>query len=138
MSEEYPRIGVGVLAVRDGRVLLGERRGSHGAGTWALPGGHLERGESVEACARRELAEETGLAAGATTPGPYTMDLFESEGLQYVTLFVLATDVTGEPVVREPAKCMRWEWFQWSALPTPLFAPLRSLRQRGYVPPGTA
>jgi 8-oxo-dGTP diphosphatase len=138
LNQPYPRVGVGVLVVRDGHVLLGERRGSHGAGTWALPGGHLEHGESAETCAIRELAEETGLAAGRVTPGPYTTDLFESEGRHYVTLFVLATDVAGEPTVREPAKCARWEWFRWSALPTPLFAPLQSLRRLGYVPPGTA
>ena len=54
------RVGVGVIIVRDGNVLLGERAGSHGAGTWALPGGHLEFGETVADCARREVLEETG------------------------------------------------------------------------------
>lgn len=133
---EHPQVGVGVLVVREGRVLLGERRGSHGAGTWAPPGGHLEYRENPNDCARRELAEETGLTDGALTPGPYTSDIFEPEGLHYVTLFVLANDVSGEPTVREPAKCVRWDWFSWSALPTPLFAPVRSLCQSGYVPPG--
>jgi 8-oxo-dGTP diphosphatase len=115
-------------------VLLGERRGSHGSGTWAPPGGHLEYGESIEACARRELEEETGLTGGRVAAGPYTSDLFEAEGLHYVTLFVVVTDVTGEPVVREPAKCARWEWFRWSEPPSPLFAPLQSLRRQGYAP----
>ena len=138
MIEQYPRVGVGVLVVRDGRLLLGERRGSHGADTWALPGGHLEHGEDAVTCGQRELLEETGLAAEAMVPGPYTTDLFEEEGLHYVTLFVVATGTTGEPTVREPAKCARWAWFRWSQLPTPLFAPLQSLHARGYVPPGAA
>ena len=56
-----PRVGVGVFVLRDGLVLLGLRRGAHGAGTWALPGGHLEFGEAVEHCAAREVHEETGL-----------------------------------------------------------------------------
>ena len=136
MTERTPRVGVGVLVVRDGRLLLGERLGSHGAGTWAPPGGHLEFGESPDGCARRELLEETGLATTSIEPGPYTSDLFPLEGRHYVTLFVVASGVTGEPGLREPAKCARWEWFAWSDLPAPLFAPLDSLRRQGYVPPG--
>ena len=134
--ERYTKVGVGVLVVRDGRVLLGERRGSHGAGTWALPGGHLEYGESAESCAHRELSEETGRVACRMIAGPYMTDMIEPEGQHYVTLFVVATDCDGEPTVREPAKCARWKWFRWSALPAPLFAPLHSLREQGYVPAG--
>ena len=50
-----PRVGVGVIVLREGRVLLGRRLGSHGAGTWQFPGGHLEAFERVEDCARREV-----------------------------------------------------------------------------------
>jgi 8-oxo-dGTP diphosphatase len=124
------RVGVGVLIVRDGAVLLGRRRGSHGAGTWAPPGGHLEPDESVEACARREAAEETGLALGDVVPGPWSLDTFAAEGRRYVTLFVVARDAVGEPEVREPEKCDGWAWFPWDALPAPLFAPLASVAHR--------
>jgi 8-oxo-dGTP diphosphatase len=137
MIEERPRVGVGVLVVRAGHVLLGERLGAHGAGTWSAPGGHLEYGETPIECGRRELLEETGLEAGNIALGPYTSDLFQAEGLHYVTLFVVATEVGGDPYVREPAKCTRWAWFRWSSLPTPLFPPLESLRAQGYVPPGS-
>lgn len=130
------RVGVGVLLVRDGCVLLGERRGSHGAGTWAPPGGHLEYGETAEACARREVAEETGLTLATVLPGPWSVDVFSELRRQYATLFVVAPDVAGEAKCREPAKCAGWSWWPWDALPVPLFAPLASLRARGYVPPG--
>jgi 8-oxo-dGTP diphosphatase len=132
--QPHPRIGVAVLVQRDGRVLLGRRQGAHGADSWALPGGHLEFGETIEACARRELLEETGLDLRSMAAGPYTNDLFEAEGRHYVTLFVLATVDAGEPRVMEPDKCAGWGWFDWSALPQPLFQPLSTLWRSGFVP----
>ena len=53
-----PSVGVAVIVVNNGKVLLGKRKGSHGSGSWAFPGGHLEMNESIEACARREVFEE--------------------------------------------------------------------------------
>lgn len=128
------RVGVGVLVLREGRVLLGRRQGAHGAGTWALPGGHLEFGESVEACARRELLEETGLVLQSCRPGAFTNDVFEAEGRHYVTLFVQAEVAPGEPRVMEADKCAGWGWFDWAALPQPLFQPLHTLWRSGFVP----
>jgi 8-oxo-dGTP diphosphatase len=133
-----PRVGVGVIVIRDGLVLVGERLGAHGAGTWALPGGHLEFGETLLACAGRELFEETGLLLASVSPGPYANDLFEEERKHYVTLFVVAHDVTGTPEVREPGKCAQWKWVRWSELPDPLFPPLVTLCRQGYIPPGAA
>jgi 8-oxo-dGTP diphosphatase len=134
MDSHSPQVGVGVIVVRDGLVLLGQRIGSHGAGTWALPGGHLEFGESIEDCASREVMEETGLAVQSVARGPYTTNFFASEGKHYVTLFVTARCLTGEPLVLEPNKCSSWQWFRWSELPQPLFPPLASLARSGYMP----
>lgn len=136
MSTTAPRVGVGVIVLREGLVLLGQRRGAHGAGTWALPGGHLEFGETVERCAVREVREETGLVVQVLGRGPYTSDLFAAEGRHYVTLFVLAHAPLGEAELREPAKCAAWRWCRWGELPAPLFAPLATLHASGYVPDG--
>lgn len=129
-----PRIGIGVIVLRGKRILLGQRSGAHGAGTWALPGGHLEFGESLAECARREVLEETGLVIAGVTAGPFTNDFFVAEQKHYVTLFMLATVARGDAERREPDKCLRWDWFEWPAFPAPLFQPLATLRATGYDP----
>src|SRR5450830_1031554 len=137
-SNPIPRVGVGVIIIKDGFVLLGERIGSHGAGTWALPGGHLEFGESVNCCAQREAEEETGLQLQEITHAAYTNDVMLAEGKHYVTIFVQATANAPEPVVMEPTKCKGWHWFRWSEMPQNLFQPLRTLVLQGFVPRGAA
>ena len=67
MSREYPPrpiVGIGVVVLRPGAVLLVRRGRPPSLGAWSLPGGAQEIGETAEAAARRELAEETGLAVG--------------------------------------------------------------------------
>ena len=128
-----PYIGVAVIVVRDGRVLLGKRRNAHGAGTWQFPGGHLEYGESIEACARRELFEETGLSIVSLRMGPFTNDVFEHEKKHYVTLFVIADQTTGDARVKEPDKCERWGWYRWSEMPQPHFLPIANLLNQGFT-----
>jgi 8-oxo-dGTP diphosphatase len=75
-----PRVGVGVFVKKDGKILVGKRKGSHGGGTWALPGGHLEPGESFETCCKREVLEETGLIIDNISPVVFTNDVFHEEG----------------------------------------------------------
>ena len=126
-----PAVGVAVIIVQSGKVLLGKRLNAHGAGTWAFPGGHLEGGESIAACAKREVLEETGMAVSQVRPLAFTNDIFEAEGKHYITLFVSARinadrpDKT-RPEVREPHKCEKWEWFDWGSLPRPRFLSLEN------------
>ncbi|MEO1086354.1 MAG: NUDIX hydrolase [Acidobacteriota bacterium] len=127
------RIGVGVVIARRDRVLVGRRRGAHGDGTWALPGGNLDFGESPEDCARREVLEETGLVVEGVARASFTHDVFD-DGQHYITLFMQAERFIGEPRNLEPDKCEGWEWRPWDALPEPLFVPLANLRGQGFVP----
>ncbi len=124
-----PKVGVGVVVVFEGQVLLGKRKGAHGAGCWSFGGGHLEFGETVEECAKRELEEETGLKATSVILGPWTNDLIEGSK-HYVTLFVFVEHFTGELTLKEPDKCEGWHWFAWNKLPTPLFPPVANLIQK--------
>ena len=126
MNKEV-RVGVAAVIMREGRILLGERIGSHGANTWATPGGHLELGESIEECAKREAYEETGLVVESFKKLTFTNDIFEKENKHYVTLFVVGTSSSGEPKITEPDKCKQWQWFSLDELPEPLFLPLTNL-----------
>lgn len=118
---QRPHPGIGCFVVRNGRFLMGRRHGAHGAGTWSVPGGWIEWGESPEAAAIREVREETGMlvvdarVAGATTTS-------HPEGMCSVTLWVVARWVSGEPVVMEPDKYAEHRWYGLDeALPAPLF-----------------
>ncbi len=129
-TEKSPRVGVGVAVIRKGKILLGKRKGSHGAGTWQFPGGHLEFGESVEACAVREVWEESGLRIKHIRKAGYTDDFFETEQKHYITVYVISDHHAGEAEVKEPDKCEKWEWFSPDHLPDPKFPPFHNfLRQ---------
>lgn len=124
-------VGVGVVVRKGDLVLIGERCGSHGASTWGLPGGHLEAGETVEACARREAEEETGLQLGEIKQIGFSESFFKDDERHYVTLFVEARQASGEVERREPSKCAEWRWANWDRLPKPLFAPLADFLAQG-------
>ena len=133
-SPAQPMVGVAVIVLREGKVLLGKRRNTHGEGTWAFPGGHLEHNEAIEACAKREVREETGLEITNIRFGTFTNDVFEREEKHYVTLFVVADSLSGIPEVREPEKCDIWEWFPWGDFPEPRFLPIKNLMAQGFSP----
>ena len=126
-------VGVGVVCLDEaGRILVGRRKGSHGAGTFALPGGHLELGETWEDCARRELLEETGLVLkpGALEHIYTSNDRMESDK-HYITIFVVGKIAQAStPQNLEPEKCHGWEFRTWEELRAtsdPMFVPLRAL-----------
>lgn len=131
---EVPKVGVGVILLQQNKVLLGQRIGAHGANTWSFPGGHLEFNESWADCAIRETKEETGLEIEQVQFAAVTNDLFPLERRHYVTIFMISRHIQGQPVVMEPHKCMRWDWFSWHELPTPLFIPVQNLIAQGYIP----
>ena len=127
--KDRPKVGVGILVVSEGRVLFGKRMGAHGAGNWSFAGGHLEFGETVEECARRELLEETGLEATSLILGPWTNNVIDGNK-HYVTIFVFVNSFKGEVILKEPDRCEGWHWFKWEEIPMPLFPPVAQLFQK--------
>ena len=126
---QTPKVGVGVMVERhDGLVLLGLRKGSHGAGEWSFPGGHLELGESPKDCARRELMEETGIYVKRFEEKGWSNDVMADEGLHYVTLFMKAAVPIGTVAkLNEPDKSSEWKWFSLDFLPSNIFGPTASI-----------
>lgn len=120
-SQGRPLVGISVLVIKEGKLLLGKRKGSHGEGEFASPGGHLEHLESFDACAQREVREETGLEIG---PVRFlrVLNTTHYAPKHYVDLAFVAEWKSGEPEVREPDKVETWAWYSVGDLPSPLFA----------------
>jgi len=98
-------------------VFAGLRRNSHGDGTLALPGGHLEMYETWEECAIRETLEETGLNINNVKFGHVTNDIMmrKDQGKHYVTIFMMGECVCPDtrPQNLEPNKCDGWDSYDW-------------------------
>ena len=109
-----------MTVLREGQVLLGKRRGAHGAGEYSTPGGHLEHLESFEACARREVREECGLDL-ANVRFQFVANVTTYAPRHYVHVGLLADWQSGDARVLEPEKCEGWAWYPLAKLPEPLF-----------------
>jgi 8-oxo-dGTP diphosphatase len=129
-----PKVGIGVIVIKNGKVLLGKRRNSHGSGYWSFPGGHLEMFETFNTCAEREVMEETGLTINNMKYVAVTNDIFKDEKKHYITIFIYACYKSGVLNNMEPEKCSEWDWFSWEDLPKPLFLPIENLIKQGFSP----
>jgi 8-oxo-dGTP diphosphatase len=112
MYPARPLVGVGAVIWDGARVLLEQRGQPPAQGTWALPGGLIELGETAEEAVRREVREETGLEVEV---GP-VLGLFEplqreADGrvlYHFVVIDFLAYYVAGEPHPGDDAADVRW------------------------------
>ncbi len=126
--------GVHVVCERDGRVLLMRRSGTgFFDGLYSLPGGHVEPGESVFEAAERELREETGLrvdVGGLTWMGV----VHRLSDTNRIDFFLRAARWGGEPVILEPTKCDRLDWFVRASLPQTTVEYVRAALAAGPAP----
>ncbi|MBI5456982.1 NUDIX domain-containing protein [Candidatus Kaiserbacteria bacterium] len=119
--EERPLVGVGVMILKEGKVLLGKRKKFPGQGEWAFPGGHLEYMESFEECARRETSEESGVEI-ENVRFLFLGNALMWESHHFIQVSFVADWKSGEPQNLEPEKCEGWDWFSFDALPSPMMS----------------
>ncbi len=63
MTLTRPELAVSIAVFRDGKILLASRTAEPAKGLFSLPGGRVERGETLQDAALRELLEEVGVEA---------------------------------------------------------------------------
>lgn len=96
-----------VYVRRDGHTLMLHKRRGHQRGKWNGLGGKFDAGETPEACAHREVREESGLEAGTLDlRGFLTFPLFDGTRDWYVFVF-LCRDARGQPVASDEGD-LRW------------------------------
>jgi 8-oxo-dGTP diphosphatase len=133
--KQFPKVGVGVMLLKNGKVLLGKRHSDpekadselHGEGTWTMPGGKLEFGEKLVDAAYRETLEETGIKIDKETLKLISVTDDIVPDAHFVTIGFLCRDFSGEAQVLEPDEIVEWKWFELDKLPSPLFGPSRKI-----------
>lgn len=129
--KKYPRVGVGVIILKDNKILFGKRNDDpekadsllHGEGTWTLPGGKLDFKENIRDCAWREAFEETGIKINKDKLKIVSVTNDIVEDAHFITVGFLCEDFEGEPKVMEPDEITEWKWFDLNNLPQKMFFP---------------
>ncbi len=127
MDDKKIGAGVGVLVIKEGKILLGLRNPDkdkaksnlRGEGMWTMPGGKLRYDEDFEDAAARELNEETGMALHTCKIICVNND--RNEYAHFITLGILAETFSGEPHTMEPEAILEWQWWPINNLPKNIF-----------------
>ena len=109
---DKPQVAVGAIVMRDDKVLLVKRSKAPGKGLWAVPGGRVELGETLQEAAEREVTEETGITIRARNP-VCAFDLIDRDdaGLvrfHYVIVDLMADYVGGKAKPNDDASEVCW------------------------------
>ena len=107
-----PKLAVSAAIFRDGRVLVVRRAQAPAAGSWTLPGGRVELGETLVAAVTREITEETTLTIRVKGLAGYREMILDQavvgRGRHFVILPFAAEWVAGEVQLNEELGEYRW------------------------------
>ena len=101
IATTYPKVGVGVMVLKEGKVLLGKRKSVHGDGEYGNTGGHVEPLESLVDTAHRETMEEAGIKI-TNVRFLCVSNITKYAPKHYIDIGLIADWKSGEPQVREP------------------------------------
>ncbi len=121
LPSNVPRVGVGAMIVRDGRVLMALRVSGQRPGWYGWIGGKLEFGETLQQCARREAHEEAGIEI--THLRLLCISSIIVEDQHWIDVEFLADIAAGEPHAAAPDELIDWAWYPLDQLPGPIFEP---------------
>ncbi len=119
---DFPGLGVGLVILRDQKILLYKRVKPPEAGHWSIVGGKVDHMEPAEEAARREAEEESGLTIGPITLLSHTEVISATDRQHWISLLYIADEFAGDPSLTEPDKLSDFGWFTRSDLPQPLSA----------------
>lgn len=88
----HPRVAVGAVVFKEDRVLMVLRGKPPAESQWAIPGGCIELGETLQEAAEREIMEETGLTIQAGKP-VYTFDVIERDETGRIRFHYIIVDL---------------------------------------------
>ncbi|MBZ3693063.1 NUDIX domain-containing protein [Phyllobacterium calauticae] len=120
---DSPGVGCGIVFIRDGHILLLQRKKSPETGAWGIPGGKIDFLETAEQAIRREALEETGLEAGDIKLLGLSEQLFHDEKQHWFGVLFQAESFSGEMQLLEPDKHGGIDWFPLDKLPDRLTLP---------------
>ncbi len=123
---DAPRIAVGAIVIHENKALLVLRGKPPAQGVWAIPGGSVTLGESLQAAAEREIFEETGLRikAGEVV---YSFDVIERDENDKVKYHYVILDLKAELIDPNQTRVTAADdasdanWFTWAEIDAPKF-----------------
>lgn len=113
-----PSLAVGILLIKDNKVLLLKRSPKiHAGGFYSFPGGHVDGNETIREALARESFEELGIIISPEDLKFVHVVHRKNINSEYVTFYFSATNWIGVPVNKEPDKHEHMGWFEIDEIP---------------------